>query len=57
MYLGYGYACCGCGSECSGMGVCDTCDKAMCFLCAEILPGKGRYCPECYEKLEKKNDE
>ncbi len=43
------YTCGSCGGECSGMGKCETCNCALCFLCAESH-GKGQerktFCPE-----------
>lgn len=44
----HGYSCCSCGGECSGMGSCESCNGALCFMCAESHGEKGNrkvYCP------------
>lgn len=54
----HGPACCVCDGECSGMGRCDDCDGAMCFICANFEKGPGergyRLCDACLERREEK---
>lgn len=51
----FGPSCVGCGQECSGLGVCDDCQGAMCFFCANLEKlGRGyRLCDACLGKREK----
>ncbi len=44
--------CVTCQERCSGMGRCDTCGEALCFLCAnfpEGMFGRPVYCDPCLE--------
>lgn len=60
----HGPACVCCGGECSGMGRCDDCDGAMCFICANFEHGpvlshlvekRGyRLCDACLGRREEK---
>lgn len=49
----FGYACCDCGQDCSGMGKCDSCRAALCFLCCNFEHGPLRrgfqLCRRCLE--------
>ena len=59
MHFEYGYACCSCNQECSGLGQCDDCFGALCFLCAEsdnmCQKGAKYYCPGCFKKKSTDN--
>lgn len=49
----YGYPCCGCGADCSGLGRCDDCKKDLCFLCFNVEDnpqGGAKVCDKCLDK-------
>jgi hypothetical protein len=55
----YGYKCCVCGGICSGLGWCEKCDDAVCFLCArtkELARGNITLCSTCKEKDAKERE-
>lgn len=38
VYGPLGYKCTTCGQTCSGMGKCEACGEALCFICACPFP-------------------
>lgn len=63
-YSYFGYPCCGCGMDCSGMSCCDDCKKDLCFICCNFehpltinlddSRHDYRLCEKCLEKRQKK---